>query len=116
MIIFYKDKPPSQKVLVRVDSLLSRYSHKYSVKYYNIENENSQNMILKLGLPSTHFPFAIVINGSFTANIGGKTISFLHFPKFMHGIGRHEGNWSLEALILLLDDHKLLKKKTSFLN
>jgi len=108
--IFYKEKPPSQQVLVRVDSILAEYTEACQVNYFNIEDPASAVEIKKLGLPQTHFPFAIAVNDKFTAEISGKTVSFVHFPLFMHGIGRHEGNWSLPDLQMVLEDNTLLSQ------
>ena len=66
------------------------------------------DIITQFGLPSTHFPFSVVINGKFTANIDDKVVSFVHFPLFMKGIGRHEGNWSIADLEKVLYDNSLL--------
>jgi len=106
--VFYKEKKPSQKVLAKVDSLLDNYQDLYKVHYYNIEDTINITIINELGLPTTHFPFAIVIDGIFTAEIDDKTVSFVHFPLFMKGIGRHEGNWSLADLQNVLENNKLL--------
>lgn len=106
--VFYKEKKPSQQVLAKVDSLLDNYQDSYQVQYYNIEDTTNTAIINKLGLPETHFPFAIVIDSKFTAAIEGETVSFVHFPLFMQGIGRHEGNWSLADLQKVLENNKLL--------
>ncbi len=94
--VFYKERKPSQQVLVKVDSLLNNYLTLYHIKHYNIEEGNNTVIIKTLGLPETHFPFAVAIDGKFTAVIDERTVSFVHFPLFMKGIGRHEGNWSLD--------------------
>lgn len=106
--VFYKEMIPSQKVLARVDSLLVGYADNYEIKYFNIEEEKNAELIKEIGLPETHFPFAVVINGKFAADINGKSVSFVHFPLFMKGIGRHEGNWSLEDLRKVLENNTLL--------
>jgi len=74
----------------------------------NSFNQQNQEIISRYNLPDTHFPFAVVINGKYSAEVEGKKIDFVHFPRFMHGIGRHEGNWSLEALEKVLRDNSLL--------
>lgn len=66
------------------------------------------SIIKKYNLPETHFPFAIVINGRFSAKINNNKIYFVHFPLFMHAIGRHEGNWSIDNLESVLIDNTLL--------
>ncbi len=114
--VFYKDKPPSQKVLKRTNQLLNQFSDSYFINYYSIEDKKNFDVITKLGLPSTHFPFAIVIDGKYTAKIDGKVVSFVHFPLFMKGIGRHEGNWSISDLEKVLNDNFLLSNKNSLPN
>ncbi len=116
IVVFYKDKPPSQKVLKRTNQLLNQFKEFYLINYYSIEDKNNLDVITKLGLPSTHFPFAIVINGKYTAKIDGKVVSFVHFPLFMKGIGRHEGNWSISDLEKVLNDNFLLSKEISLPN
>jgi hypothetical protein len=106
--VFYKDKKPSQQVLAQVDSLLCDFNELYQIQYFDIEAEENIEIIIEAGLPQTHFPFAIVIEGKFTATIENETISFIHFPLFMKGIGRHEGNWSLADLKKVLDNNELL--------
>lgn len=108
VLIFYKNKKPSQQVLTEVDSLLQNYETSYSIIRYDIEDEQNAEIINRLGLPQAHFPFAVVIEGKYSAEISGRNIAFVHFPIFMHGIGRHEGNWSLIDLKLVLEKSYLL--------
>lgn len=109
--IFYKNKKPSQQVLTKVDSLLKSYKNFYRINYYYIEDKKNTGLIKILELPQTHFPFAFAIDGKFTAKLENRTVSFVHFPKFMQGIGRHEGNWSLPDLEKVLKHNELLSKK-----
>ncbi len=109
--VFYKEKKPSQIVLSKVDSLLENYSQFYEIRYYDIEDDENAEIISENGLPEKHFPFAVVIGDKFTVKIGKRIASFVHFPEFMNGIGRHEGNWSLEDLQLALENPDLLSEK-----
>ena len=111
--IFYKDKKPSQKVLKKTNKLLEKFKDSYQINYYSIEDKKNTDIITKLGLPSTHFPFSVVINDKFTAKIDDKLVSFIHFPLFMKGIGRHEGNWSIADLEKVLNDNSLLIEKNT---
>jgi len=106
--VFYKDKEPSQRALQKIDLVLEEYKDEHQINYFLIEAEETSAKISEYGLPSTHFPVAVVIDGKFTAEIEGRTISFVHFPLFMKGIGRHEGNWSLSDLKEVLRDKSLL--------
>ena len=106
--VFYKEKEPSQKVLAKVKTVLTDFQESYQVKYFNIDKEENCDLIAEIGLPSEHFPFAVAINQKFTTLINGDIISFVHFPVFMKGIGRHEGNWSLQHLKTVLAQPKLL--------
>ena len=106
--IFYKDKKPSQQVLEKINDLLEQFKDSYQINYYLIEDQKNMDVITQFGLPSTHFPFSVVINGKFTAKIDDKLVSFVHFPLFMKGIGRHEGNWSIADLEQVLNDNSLL--------
>ena len=106
--IFYKDKKPSQQVLEKINQLLEQFKDSYQINYYLIEDKKNTVVITKFGLPSTHFPFAVVISGKFTANIDDRVVSFVHFPLYMKGIGRHEGNWSIADIEKVLYDNSLL--------
>lgn len=106
--IFYKDKKPSQQVLEKINELLEQFKDSYQINYYLIEDQKNTVVITKFDLPLTHFPFAVVINGKFTAKIDDKVVSFVHFPLFMNGIGRHEGNWSIADFEKVLIDNSLL--------
>jgi len=106
--IFYKNKKPSEQVLEKINQLLEQFKDSYQINYYLIEDQKNMDIITQFGLPSTHFPFSVVINGKFTANIDDKVVSFVHFPLFMKGIGRHEGNWSIADLEKVFYDNSLL--------
>ena len=109
--IFFKNMGPSQQALTEINKVIEKYESTYTVSYYLITDPSNSEIINKYGLPSTHFPVAVVINGIFTAEIDGKTVSFVHFPEFMKGIGRHEGNWSISSLEIVLKDNSLLASK-----
>ena len=111
--IFYKQMPPSLRVLERVDSVLAEFNDEYTVTYHVITDPASEVIIQRYNLPETHFPFAVVVNGKYTASIEEELINFVHFPLFMGGIGRHEGNWSMEALKLVLEDNSLLNDENT---
>lgn len=106
--VFYKNKRPSQKALGKINEALDNFRDRYAVHYHDIEDEANAELIQSFGLPSTHFPVAVVIEGKFTARFGDRIASFVHFPSFMHGIGRHEGNWSISDLEAALEDNSLL--------
>lgn len=106
--VFNKNKGPSQKALEMINAALDNYRAQYEIRYHDIEDDANLELIESFGLPSTHFPVAVVIDGKFTVQIGDRTASFVHFPDFMHGIGRHEGNWSISDLEAALQDNSLL--------
>jgi hypothetical protein len=110
--VFHKNRPPALKALAKTDSILTKYGGQFEIVHHLITDEETEPLIKKFGLPSSHFPFAIVINGNFSAMVGNEKIDFVHFPLFMHGIGRHEGNWSMEHLKLVLRDTTLLMEKS----
>ncbi len=109
--VFHKAKDPAMKTLERVKPVVNDYRDEYKITCHVITDPENEALIEKYNLPETHFPFAVVINGKFSAKIDGKKIDFAHFPLFMHGIGRHEGNWSLEALEKVLEDNSLLMEE-----
>ncbi|MCD4829121.1 MAG: hypothetical protein K8R90_06815 [Candidatus Cloacimonetes bacterium] len=106
--VFHKNQPPSLQTLEKVNGLLDEYSGEYEMTFYNISDSVNIALIREYNLPDTHFPFAVVVNGNYSAEIDGRKVDFVHFPLFMHGIGRHEGNWSLNDLSAVLDDNSLL--------
>ena len=100
--VFFKNQPPSLRVLERVLPLVMEHAADYAVRLHCITSPESEQLIESYGLPGTHFPFAVVVDGRFSALLGGRQVDFVHFPAFMHGIGRHEGNWSLDDLRQML--------------
>ncbi|MBD3423537.1 MAG: hypothetical protein GF417_03740 [Candidatus Latescibacteria bacterium] len=99
------------KTLERVKPVIEKYERDYRIYYHVITDPENEELISKYNLPGTHFPFAVVINGRYSAKINDLKIDFVHFPLFMHGIGRHEGSWSLDALEKVLKDNSLLMEK-----
>jgi hypothetical protein len=106
--VFHKNKEPSLQTLEKTNAVLDKYKDGHEIFYYVITDSVNVDLIRKYNLPDTHFPFAIVINGRYSANINDSKIDFVHFPLFMHGIGRHEGNWSLGDLEAVLKDKSIL--------
>ncbi len=106
--IFYKEMPPSLQTLEMVNTVLNEFADEYQIEYHLITDTASSEIIQQYNLPGTHFPFAITVNGKYCATINEETIYFVHFPVFMHGIGRHEGNWSMDHLKQVLADTSLL--------
>ena len=109
--VFHKNKEPSLQTLEKTNAVLDKYKDDYEIFYYVITDSVNVDLIRKYHLPDTHFPFAIVINGRYSADINNSKIDFVHFPLFMHGIGRHEGNWSLDDLEAVLKDKSMLLDK-----
>ncbi len=110
--VFHKEMPPSLRTLERVDSVLAGSGEDLDVTYHLITDPAEASLISAYGLPDAHFPFAVVVDGRFSAEIDGRRVDFVHFPLFMHGIGRHEGNWSLGDLAAVLADTSLLLEES----
>ena len=108
IMVFYKNRKPSLAVLDEVKKAFESTDKDFEIEYLDIEDAKNLPVIADLGLPSGHFPFAVVIDGKYTAKIGDDILSFVHFPLFMKGIGRHEGNWSMDHLKMVLKDSSLL--------
>ncbi|MCK5840849.1 MAG: hypothetical protein KAH31_01670 [Candidatus Sabulitectum sp.] len=106
--VFHKEMPPSQQTLEMVNTVLSEFADEYEIAYHLITDTASSGIIQQYNLPGTHFPFAITVNEKYSATINEETIFFVHFPLFMHGIGRHEGNWSMDHLQQVLANTSLL--------
>ena len=111
--LFHKNMPPSLETLERVDSVLAVFEDAVRVSYHLITDPAEAELISAHGLPQTHFPFAVVVGGSFSAELEGRRVDFVHFPLLMHGIGRHEGNWSLEDLAAVLADPSLMLEEST---
>jgi hypothetical protein len=106
--VFHKDRKPSLDTLEKTMPVLEKYADKFEITTHLITDPEMADQIKGYNLPGTHFPFAVVINGKLSAQIDNETIYFFDFPEFMHGIGRHEGNWSLKHLESVLQDVSLL--------
>lgn len=106
--VFYKEKEPSLKTLERVEEFLGPYESEYEIRQLVITDTTNASLMEELGLPTEHFPFAVAVDGRTSADIDGTTVIFAKFPDFMHHIGRHRGNWTLEHLEKVLKDPGLL--------
>ncbi len=106
--VFYKELPPSLEALARTEEVLAEFAGEFTITRHLITDEATAPLIAAYGLPETHFPFAVVVNGKLSAVVDGERVDFVHFPLFMHGIGRHEGNWSMELLGRVLADPSLM--------
>ncbi|MEW6712762.1 MAG: hypothetical protein AB1403_23295 [Candidatus Riflebacteria bacterium] len=109
--VFFKKKAPSQKTLAEVKKVFEKFSATHQIVYYDILDESSRVVHEKYRLVTAHFPFAVVVNGRIYAKIADKEVCFIDFPLFMKGIGRHEGNWSLDDLKKVLIDPGLMQEK-----
>ncbi|MFP4064294.1 MAG: hypothetical protein ACLFN2_05220 [Bacteroidales bacterium] len=115
--VFYKNQPPSMETLEKVKSFLSSYQNDFDIRYLDMEEPDNEAYMQSLGFPIEHFPFGIAINGKTSALIDEETIVFGNFPDFMHHIGRHEGNWTLDHLeTVMLNPEKLLPDNPVFEN
>jgi len=106
--VFYKEKQPSMQTLEKVRAFLKEYENTCDIRYLLITDPKNENLVKSLGLPTEHFPFALAIDGKTSAMIDGKTIFFAHFPDFMHHIGKHRGNWTLDHLVKVLNNPSLM--------
>jgi len=106
--VFYKEKAPSLETLDQVLKFLVDYEDTYEIEKVIITDPANSELLTKMKLPAEHFPFALAIEGKTSARIGEATIIFAHFPDFMHKIGRHQGNWTLEHLRQVLQNRSLL--------
>lgn len=106
--VFYKEKEASMQAYEQLKPFFKSYEKDYTIQYLLITDPANAELMASLNLPVEHFPLAIAINGKTSAGIDGKTIIFAHFPDFMHHIGRHQGNWTLEHLKKVLQDNSLL--------
>lgn len=109
--VFYREKPPSLKTLRKIKEILNKYDREYNIRYLLTTDVNNTDIMKKYHLIDAHFPFAIVINGEYSAKIDDRIIYFIDFPILMAGIGRYEGNWTLSELDLVLKNKSLLFKE-----
>ncbi len=106
--VFYKEQPPSLQTHSVISEFLDNYTDQYIVEYGLITDPDQKQIIESLGLSTDHLPVAIAINGKTSAMIDGEVVVFTNFPDFMHHIGRHPGNWTLDHLQRVLNDNTLL--------
>lgn len=107
--VFYKEQPPSLQTYERVKTFLASYLDTHEIHYLLMTEPQNAALMQELGLPTEHFPFGLAIAGKTSATIDGATIVFARFPDFMHHLGRHQGNWTLDHLAAVLRDPTLLR-------
>lgn len=101
--VFYKNRNPSLMVLEKALPVLMGFSARYDIQLHCITSAEEAGLIAHYGLPETHFPFAVVVDGHYTARLDGRETHFVHFPMFLRGIGRHEGDWYVSDLERMLN-------------
>lgn len=106
--IIYKNKAPSLETFETVMKFLEPYSKNYKIVPVIMTDPENADLMEQRRLPTEHFPFAIAINGMTSAKIDDEIIILAHFPDFMHHIGRHQGNWTLDHLATVLKQPELL--------
>ncbi len=106
--VFYKDQQPSMETLTQVKSFLNARKDNLVVRYLDMDDTANAGKMKAMGFPAEHFPFGIAIDGKTSARIGDKTIVFANFPDFMHHIGRHQGNWTLDHLTQALKNPAIM--------
>jgi hypothetical protein len=106
--VFYKDRENSLNTLEQVKPFLEKFSNDYEIQYLLSTEAKNEELVKSLGFPLEHFPFGIAINGKTSALIHGDTIIFANFPDFMHHIGKHPGNWTMEHLETVLNNTGML--------
>ena len=95
--ILYLNHPPVLPVLANIDQVLKAYGDKLAVTRHDFDTEEAQAFAKKKNI-SGHFPVVILINGSPTANLGGRKVTFQSFPKG-EGTGMiPDGDWSMADL------------------
>ncbi|AQQ71951.1 hypothetical protein SMSP2_02330 [Limihaloglobus sulfuriphilus] len=109
--VFYKEKEPSLRTLERTKDVLQEHEKNLNVTYYIITEPENKELLQKYNFPESHFPFAVVIDGKYTALIDDRLVQFVDFPLFMKGIGKHEGNWSMDDLAGVLANRGMLRDK-----
>lgn len=109
--VFYKEMPPSLQTLERVRFFLEDYQASYRIEFLEMTDAENEERMTSLGYPDEHFPFGLAIDGKTSAEIDGEIIVFGNFPDFMHHIGRHQGNWTLDHLTRVLQKPRLLREK-----
>lgn len=100
--------PPSLETRGKIETFLEAFQDEYEIRYLDMTDSTNAVLMKGLGLPTEHFPFGLAVNGRTSAEIDGETIVFTHFPDFMHHIGKHRGNWTLEHLEKALKDPGML--------
>ncbi len=108
VMLIYKEKSPSLETRKAVKDFLSEYHSNIEVVEVLMTDPDNRGLMDSLRLPLEHFPFALAVNGKTSARIGQDTVIFAKFPDFMHHMQKHEGNWTLEHLELVLNDTSLL--------
>ncbi len=106
--VFYKNQPPSMETLSAVQAFLDDHKEQFVIRYLDMDDTANADKMKAMGFPEEHFPFGIAIDGKSSARIGDKTIVFANFPDFMHHIGRHRGNWTLDHLAQAIKNPALM--------
>jgi len=95
--ILYLNHPPVLPVLANIDQVLKAYGDTLTVTRHDFDTAEAVAFARKKSITG-HFPVVILINGSPTANLEGRQVTFQSFPKG-EGPGLiPDGDWSMADL------------------
>jgi len=95
--IVFLNHPPVRDVLTQVDPVLAAFGDQVSVTRYDFDTPEGAAFAENKGLTG-HIPLAILVNGSQTFDVNGRTVTFESFPQ---GAGTGmvpDGAWTVADL------------------
>ena len=98
--ILFMNHGPMQPVIKGLKEIMARHAGTVSASWYDYEKQKGQDFMRQKGIKA-HIPLLIFINGSSTAQVQGRKVTFMGFPSG-YGPYQFQGKWSLEDLDLLL--------------
>jgi len=102
--VLYMNHGPMRPTVAKVKALVKDFGDRVQAAWYDFDQPSGKAFMAEKKIVG-HVPMLIMINGKSDFTLGQRDVKLQGFPTGAGPFKRVEGNWSLEDLKLLLEQH-----------